>query len=290
MPNERRSYENFVTGTTTDNPLAAAATTINSAQLAALSDISASEHAVIVLDPFAEGTGPELAWITAHGAGATTRRSSGAGRARRDVARPRYQVGHLAGGVGLDAQGRDRGPAQQWRAPLPGADGLRPRHEPPGAVERHGCQLEREVGQVAGAILGSIIGGGWGVGNGSVAGEYRKHGRGIEINTRFAINTTTVMGAGGLRIGGFAPIGGVAASVIGIAQFGAVNFYDASTGTSYLGDCHINPGEDWVTVRYAQGALGTGPVVLLNPDSSHPANPMSAGDLIDLSIQYETTT
>lgn len=72
MANERRVRDNFITGVTTTDPLAAIDTTMDSDELVALQEIDATEHAVLVLDPLGEGNGPEIVYVTAHTAGATT--------------------------------------------------------------------------------------------------------------------------------------------------------------------------------------------------------------------------
>lgn len=71
MANVRRSRENFIGGTITDNPLEFDASTFNSAELIALSEIDASEHAVVIMDPLGEADGPETIYIVGHEAGAT---------------------------------------------------------------------------------------------------------------------------------------------------------------------------------------------------------------------------
>jgi hypothetical protein len=71
MANERRVRQNFVSGTITDNPLTNTATTMNSAGLAGLEAIDATEHAVLVLDPTGAGNGPEVVYVTAHTGSAT---------------------------------------------------------------------------------------------------------------------------------------------------------------------------------------------------------------------------
>jgi hypothetical protein len=72
MANERRIRENFRTGTILDDPLAFDATTIESAEFAALPEVGAGQHIDLVLDPYADGDGPEVVTVTSHGAGATT--------------------------------------------------------------------------------------------------------------------------------------------------------------------------------------------------------------------------
>lgn len=66
MANEIRKRSNFLSGTITNNPLAAGGTTLNAAALADLEVISSTEHALVILDPLGEGSGPDLAYITAH--------------------------------------------------------------------------------------------------------------------------------------------------------------------------------------------------------------------------------
>ncbi|HKY76004.1 MAG TPA: hypothetical protein VJS45_07685 [Acidimicrobiia bacterium] len=71
MPSGPRIRTDNVFGTTTDNPLTAAATTMNSAGLANLAAVS-SAHAVIVLDPLRAAGAPEIVVVTAHTGSATS--------------------------------------------------------------------------------------------------------------------------------------------------------------------------------------------------------------------------
>lgn len=72
MANDYRLRGNFLSGTVTDNPLLVGATTMNSAGLAALPVIDATTHMAITFDPNGLAGAPEIAYITAHAAGATT--------------------------------------------------------------------------------------------------------------------------------------------------------------------------------------------------------------------------
>ena len=65
-----RLRQNFVGGTVDDNPLGIAATTLTSSELAGLQAITAPEIAVLVLDP--DAAAPEIVYVTAHTAAATT--------------------------------------------------------------------------------------------------------------------------------------------------------------------------------------------------------------------------
>src|SRR3990172_3204400 len=62
----------FLSGTITDNPLSAVATTINSAALANLPAIASPDIAVLVLDPAGSAGAPEVVWVTAHTGSATS--------------------------------------------------------------------------------------------------------------------------------------------------------------------------------------------------------------------------
>jgi hypothetical protein len=70
MPAGPRIRDNNVFGTTTDNPLAAGATTFNSAGLAKMSVVAAA-HAVVTLDPIRQFGEPEIVVVTVHTASAT---------------------------------------------------------------------------------------------------------------------------------------------------------------------------------------------------------------------------
>ena len=72
MPVGTRVRGNNAQGTTTDNPLAIGATTINSAGLANLPVVTAGNHAVIILDPLRAAGAPEIVLVTAHTAAATS--------------------------------------------------------------------------------------------------------------------------------------------------------------------------------------------------------------------------
>jgi len=67
-----RSRTAFLSGTITDNPLSAAATTINSAALANLPAIASPDIAVLVLDPAGSAGAPEVVYVTAHTGSATS--------------------------------------------------------------------------------------------------------------------------------------------------------------------------------------------------------------------------
>ena len=72
MANELRVRALAVGGLIEDNPLSGAATALTSAGLAAAPAIGATQHLAIVLDPDGLNGAPEVAWVTAHTAGATT--------------------------------------------------------------------------------------------------------------------------------------------------------------------------------------------------------------------------
>lgn len=72
MANEKRLRVNSIGGLIEDNPLTNAATTLTSAALAALPVVDTTNHCAIVLDPDGIEGAPEIAWITAHTAAATT--------------------------------------------------------------------------------------------------------------------------------------------------------------------------------------------------------------------------
>ena len=72
MANEIRVRSNFQSGTITDNPLTNVATTINSAAFASLPAITSTSHLPIILDPLATAGAPEIVYITAHTASATS--------------------------------------------------------------------------------------------------------------------------------------------------------------------------------------------------------------------------
>lgn len=67
-----RLRSNNVFGTTTDNPLTAGATTLNSAGLANLVAVTGSDTAVITLDPNRVNGAPEIVTVTAHTGSATS--------------------------------------------------------------------------------------------------------------------------------------------------------------------------------------------------------------------------
>jgi len=66
-----RLRRNFASGTITDNPLTAGATTINSAGFSGLPVVAAPDIMTLVLDPLGTGGIPEVAYVTAHTAAAT---------------------------------------------------------------------------------------------------------------------------------------------------------------------------------------------------------------------------
>lgn len=72
MANELRVRTNFVGGLIEDNPLASGATTLTSAGLASLPAVTSTSHMAIILDPDGRAGNPEIAYVTAHTALATT--------------------------------------------------------------------------------------------------------------------------------------------------------------------------------------------------------------------------
>lgn len=72
MANDKRIRALAVGGLIEDNPLTAASTTLTSAGLAALPAIGSTEQAAVILDPDGLNGAPEVVWVTAHTAGATT--------------------------------------------------------------------------------------------------------------------------------------------------------------------------------------------------------------------------
>lgn len=62
----------FVSGTITDNPLAIGATTLNAAGLAGLPAVVAPNTVALILDPTGVGGAPEVVFVTAHTAVATS--------------------------------------------------------------------------------------------------------------------------------------------------------------------------------------------------------------------------
>lgn len=72
MANAKRIRALAVGGLVEDNPLAAGGVTLNSAGLAAMPAIASTEHAAITFDPDGLFGDPEVSWITAHTAAATS--------------------------------------------------------------------------------------------------------------------------------------------------------------------------------------------------------------------------
>ena len=72
MANEYRVRASGVQGTITNNPLLVGATTMNGAGLADLPAIGATQFAAITLDPLGTAGAPEVVWVTAHTASATS--------------------------------------------------------------------------------------------------------------------------------------------------------------------------------------------------------------------------
>ena len=90
MANEIRVRSAVLAGTITDNPLLVGATSFNSARLADVPAIGATEHYPIVLDPLGVNGAPEVVWITAHTASQT---SATITRAREGTTARQHQSG-----------------------------------------------------------------------------------------------------------------------------------------------------------------------------------------------------
>lgn len=72
MANELRVRSGFLGGLIEDNPLTLGATTLTSAALASVPVIGSTQHLALVLDPDGFAGNPEIVYITAHSAAATT--------------------------------------------------------------------------------------------------------------------------------------------------------------------------------------------------------------------------
>jgi len=72
MANELRVRANFLGGLVEDNPLTSGSATLTSAGLASVPAIGSTQHFPITLDPDGVGGAPEIIYITAHTAAATT--------------------------------------------------------------------------------------------------------------------------------------------------------------------------------------------------------------------------
>lgn len=72
MANELRVRTNFAGGLVEDNPLSSSATTLTSAGLASVPAVGSTQHVVLIIDPDAVGGNPEIVYVTAHTALATT--------------------------------------------------------------------------------------------------------------------------------------------------------------------------------------------------------------------------
>lgn len=62
----------YVSGTILNNPLAIGDTTLSSAALANLPAVASPDYAALILDPAGSAGNPEIVWVTAHTASATT--------------------------------------------------------------------------------------------------------------------------------------------------------------------------------------------------------------------------
>lgn len=67
-----RKYQPFLSGLVSDDPLASDATTLNSTQLADMMALSGSDTLTVVLDPDGVDGNPEVVYVTAHTASATS--------------------------------------------------------------------------------------------------------------------------------------------------------------------------------------------------------------------------
>jgi hypothetical protein len=72
VANELRVRQNFLGGIIEDNPLASGGTTLTSAALAAMVAIGSTQHMPLTLDPDGIFGEPEIVYVTAHTAAATT--------------------------------------------------------------------------------------------------------------------------------------------------------------------------------------------------------------------------
>ena len=72
MANERRLRRDFLNGFVSDNPLLVGATTLTSSNLQFMPVIDSTNYMVITLDPLGVDGAPEIVYVTAHSAAAST--------------------------------------------------------------------------------------------------------------------------------------------------------------------------------------------------------------------------
>jgi hypothetical protein len=152
-----------VFGTTTDNPLAAGGTTLNSAGLVNLAAVSSAE-AIIILDPNRVSGAPEIVVVTAHTAAATSatiQRGQFGTVARQHAAGTEWVHGPIASNAtsyatAADDQG-DYVPMNAWEAWTPTLTNLT-------------------------------------LGNGAVVARYVRIGRTIDFYFRFTLGSTSAVG------------------------------------------------------------------------------------------------
>ena len=189
-------------GTTTDNPLTAAATTMNSAGLANLAVVSSAE-AIIILDPNRLTGAPEIVVVTAHTGSATSAtivRGQFGTTARQHAAGTEWVHGPIASNAttfvtASDDQG-DFVPPNAWETYTPSNVNIT-------------------------------------VGNGTETAFFQRIGRLIAVRYSLTFGTTTSFG-GQIQIG--LPVASVSASV---HQVLAASILDASAGF-YVGAAVIS--------------------------------------------------
>lgn len=152
-----------VFGTTTDNPLTAAATTMNSAGLANLAAVSSAE-AIIILDPNRLTGAPEIVVVTAHTGSATSAtivRGQFGTTARQHASGTEWVHGPIASNAtsfvtAADDQG-DFVPMNAWESWTPTLTNLT-------------------------------------LGNGTVTAKFVRDGRGIRFRFKFKLGSTSAVG------------------------------------------------------------------------------------------------
>lgn len=151
-----RIRSNNVFGTTTDNPLTAGATTLNSAGLANLAAVSGGDEAIITLDPNRVNGAPEIVRVTAHTGSAT---SATIDRAE------------------FDTTAREHPAGTEWVH---------------GAVAATASDLDGDFGGFWGAWTPTLTN--LTLGNGSVVARFTRIGNAIHWRFKFVLGSTSAVG------------------------------------------------------------------------------------------------
>lgn len=273
MANEIRLRSNNISGTTTDNPLTAGATTINSPGFVDLPVVNTTNHLILILDPLEVAGQAEIVQVTSHAAS-----SSSVTVVRGfDTTTPRqHNLGTtwFHGPVVSDYNFTDIAALSTNRPANPVIGQL-----------IYETDTNSYVGRGSGPVWQTVMPlGAWTsftptvnnitVGNGTIDGHYARHGRTIIARAGFTFGTTSV-------VSGRPGLGVPFPKRTNIGYHGSGYMLDSGNkeyhcGVRFGSDVHV----EWLIDAAPNGVY----------NNTNPPFVMGAADFIEYTITYEAAS